>query len=298
MVSPDQKRAAVRALRDRGRPAATACRRVRLPRSTWHYAPRHRPDEAELKEHIHDLADRFPRFGYRRITVMLEREERPVNAKRVQRIWQEESLQIPRRPKKKRRWRRVDPWPDRARCKDHVWSVDILFDRTMDGRQYKVLSVLDEFTRECLVLHAARSISARDVAELLEQAALERGAPAFVRSDNGPEFVALALQEWAMDRGSLMRYIKPGSPWQNACVESFHDKLRDELLQMESFVSLAEARVVIDGWRQDYNRIRPHSSLGYLTPAEFAARPCGAPSAPLRLPRRGVQSGAQSQPQT
>ena len=219
---------------------------------------------------------------------MLAREERPTNSKRVQRICAEEQLQVPRRRRRKRRWRRQEPWPDRARCRNHVWTVDLLFDRTCGGRQFKVLSVLDEYTRECLALRPARSITAHDVVRHFTDITAKRGAPAFVRSDNGPEFIAIALQGWALDQGTGMRYIKPGSPWQNGHVESFHDKLRDELLEMETFVSVAEARVIIESWRQSYNKIRPHSSLGYLTPAEFAACPSGANSAPLRLPRRGV----------
>ena len=288
MVSPTQKRAAVEALRERGRPTAAACRRVGLTRSTYHYAPRVRGDEQAAKAHIQDLATRFPRFGYRRIAVMLDREGRPMNDKRVQRLWQQLDLQVPRRRRSKRRWRRTEPWPDRGRCRNHVWTVDFLFDRTMDGRQVKVLSVLDEYTRECLTLNSARSMGAQSVACILDQLADEHGTPAFVRSDNGPEFVSIALQTWAMDRGTGMRFIKPGSPWQNGRVESFHDKLRDELLQMECFVSLAEARVVLEGWRKHYNQVRPHSSLGYLTPSEFAACPSGADSASLHLPRRGA----------
>lgn len=287
MVSPDQKRAAARALQERGRPPAIACRTVSLARSTFYYEARERPGEAALLERIRALAARFPRFGYRRITVMLRREGFLVNTKRVQRLWQAEGLQI-RRKRRSRRWKRQEPWPDRARCRNHVWTVDFVFDRTLDGRPLKILSVVDEFTREVVALHSSRSITAADVKRVLDHAASKRGTPAFIRSDNGPEFVALAVRSWSSGAAIEMRYIAPGSPWQNGCVESFHDKLRDELLQLERFCSLAEARVVIEGWRKEYNDLRPHSSLGYLTPSEFAARPCGADSASLRHPRRGA----------
>ncbi len=241
-MSPAQKRAAARALTERGRAPAAACRRVELPRSTYYYQARERPGEARLRRKIEALAERFPRFGSRRITAMLQREGLPVNAKRVQRLWQAAGLQV-RRKKCRRRWQRQEPWPDRARCRNHVWTVDFLFDRTLDGRQMKILSVVDEYTREVVALHPARSITSTDVGRVLEDAAAKRGKPAYVRSDNGPEFV-----------------------------------------------SLAEARVVIEGWRRQYNDQRPHSSLGYLTPSEYAARPCGHDSAPLRQPRRGADS--------
>jgi len=287
VVSPAQKRAAVAALVKRGRSVAAACRRVGLALSTWRYERRVPKDEAAAIAHIRDLALRFPRFGYRRIAVMLRREGRPMNTKRVQRLWQLAGLQVPKKMRRKRSWRKQHPWPDRARCRNHVWTVDFLFDRTIEGRSLKVLSVIDEYTRECVALPCARSMGAVDVARALEAVAAKRGAPAFVRSDNGPEFVSLALQNWAAMPGAHMRYIKPGSPWQNGCVESFHDKIRDEFLQMESFATVAEARVLLENWRMHYNEIRPHSSLGYLTPREFAASPCGADSAPLHQPRRG-----------
>lgn len=218
---------------------------------------------------------------------MLKREGRPMNRKRVQRLWQLAGLQVPKRRKIKRTWRKEKPWPDRGRCKNRVWTVDFLFDRTMNGKSMKVLSVIDEFTRECLALPCGRSFNAHDVARTLDKVAAKRGAPAFVRSDNGPQLISIALQEWTATCDAKMRDIKPGSPWQNGCVESFHDKLRDEFLQLESFVSIAEARVMLESWRMQYNQVRPHSSLDYLTPEEFAALPCGADSAPLHQPRRG-----------
>jgi len=253
VVGPTQKRKAVAALVNRGRSLSAACRRIGLARSTWNYERQIPQDEEAAVQHIKDLSQRFPRFGYRRIVVMLKREGRPMNRKRVQRLWQLAG-----------------------------------FDRTIDGKSIKVLSVIDEYTRECVALPCARSMSAHDVARVLDRAAKERGAPAFVRSDNGPEFISIALQEWTATCDAQMRYVKPGSPWQNGCVESFHDKMRDEFLQMETFSTVAEARVMLEDWRLRYNQIRPHSSLEYLTPSEFAATLCGADVAPLHPPRRGT----------
>ena len=287
MVSPTQKRSAVEALVKRGRSISASCKRIGLARSTWMYEKRIPHDEEAAILHIKDLAKRFPRFGYRRIGVMLKREGRAMNSKRVQRLWQLAGLQVPKRRRKKRTWTKTEPWPDRGKCKNHVWTVDFLFDRTTDGKSIKVLSVLDEYTRECIALPCARGMTAQDVARVLDRVAKERGAPAFVRSDNGPEFISIALQEWTATCDAQMRYVKPGSPWQNGCVESFHDKMRDEFLQMETFITVAEARVLLENWRMQYNQIRPHSSLGYLTPEAFAAIPCGADSASLHQPRKG-----------
>ena len=228
-------------------------------------------DEEAAIFHIKDLANRFPRFGYRRIGVMLKREGRAMNSKRVQRLWQLAGLQVPKRRRKKRTWTKTEPWPDRGKCKNHVWTIDFLFDRTTDGKSIKVLSVLDEYTRECIALPCARSMTAQDVARVLDRVAKERGAPAFVRSDNGPEFISIALQEWTATCDAQMRYVKPGSPWQNGCVESFHDKFRRECLGREMFYTLSECRIVIGDWRRKFNEVRPHRSLGMRTPKEFTA---------------------------
>jgi putative transposase len=217
---------------------------------------------------------------------MLRREGWVVNGKRVQRLRSLEGLQVPRR-RARRRIRQDQPPPERARARNHVWTLDFVFDRTLDGRQMKILSVLDEHTRLCLALWAGRSLTGSDVTRVLDRAVAEHGAPAYLRSDNGPEFIGLVLTEWALDRKCETKYIEPGKPWQNPFVESFHDKLRDECLNGECFVSLAEARVVLESWRREYNEIRPHSSLGNLTPAEFASCPGGADFATLRLPLLG-----------
>jgi len=286
-VSPAQKREAVKALVKRGRALAVACRRVGLALSTWWYQPHKRPDEDDLVADIKKLAEENPRYGYQRITVLLKRAGWIVNKKRVQRLWQREGLQVPKKSRKRPRWQKSQPWLDRGGHKNHVWTIDFLFDRTVDKRPIKVLSVLDEYTHECLALPCARSMSSADVLRVLKRVANERGAPLFIRSDNGPEFIGKAMKSWEAEGGAKMRYCKPASPWQNGVVESFHDKLRDEFLQMEIFVTVAEARVLLEEWRVQYNEFRPHSSLDDLTPAEFSALPCGADSASLHQPHKG-----------
>lgn len=170
---------------------------------------------------------------------------------------------------------------------NHVWSYDFVMDRTEDGRQLKLLTLVDEFTRESLCVHVARHIKARDVIHQLAALFIERDAPTYIRSDNGPEFIAEELRAWLASMGSSTLFIEPGSPWQNAFVESFNGTLRDELLDIEMFTSLAEARYLADAWRTEYNQFRPHSSLAYQTPAEFAATCAASGSASLRLrPRR------------
>jgi transposase InsO family protein len=199
-----------------------------------------------------------------------------VNHKRIERIWREENMQV---PKKQHRRRRLPSGGSenscvrrRAQHKDHVWSYDFVTDRTEDRRQIRLLVVIDEFTRECLAIEVARSFTARQVVEVLRYLFAVRGTPQFIRSDNGPEFVAKEVRKWLDQADVKTLFIAPGSPWENGYVESFNGKLRDELLNGELFLSLAEARWVIDRWRLDYNHRRPHSSLDYQTPAAFAAR--------------------------
>lgn len=287
MVGAPQKRAAAAALEERGRSQRTACRRVGLHRSTRRYEPRVQVDEGRIVERLREIAGRHPGYGSPRAHMTLRHEGIAINHKRVERLWAREQLQVPRR-KPKRRRQRSEPWPDRARCKDHVWSIDFLHHRTIDGRRIKVLSVLDEYTRECLALEVAPALRGPDVVRVFDRIVRERAAPAHVRSDDGPEFISVALMGWAHRAGTSLRFIKPGSPWENGCVESFHGKLRKECLDRELFVSRAEARVILAGWRRYYNQERLHSALGYLPPAVFAARPSGADSASLRQPRRGA----------
>jgi transposase InsO family protein len=216
------------------------------------------------------LAKTYGRYGYRRITALLHREGWRVNHKKVERIWRQEGLKVPRKqPKRGRLW-----WNDgscvrkRAERKDHVWSYDFVADRTHDGRAIRMLVILDEFTRECLTIEVARSLRSEHVLECLGDLFVQRGTPDYIRSDNGSEFTAYAVREWLKDEvGVTPLFIEPGSPWENGYVESFNGKFRDELLNGEIFYTLQEAQVIIERWRREYNTFRPHSSLGYRPPA-------------------------------
>lgn len=247
------------------------------PRSTQRYQGRPRSDEAALGRRLRELVRRRPRFGYRRLTAVLRREGWLVNAKRVHRLCRREGLKV-------RRIRRKTRSPGcsmnacharQAERKDHVWCWDFAFDRTDSGTTLKWLSILDEYTRECLSLKVSRSITSEDVLDTLAELFAMRGVPQAIRSDNGPEFVARAVQDWLGRLQIETRYIAPGSPWENGYAESFHSKLVDEFLSREQFETIGQARRLTAMWRDDYNHDRPHSSLGYVTPAEFAAR-CAA----------------------
>ena len=232
-----------------------------------------------------DLSMRHPRYGYRRITALLRGEGWRVNRKRVHRLWRREGLKVVVKQRKKRRLGNSDNSVvyRKAEHINHVWSYDFVMDQTENGRQLKFLPVLDEYTRECLTLEVARSITARDVIEVLENLFMVRGVPEYIRSDNGPEFIANAIKTWLAEIGVSTLYIAPGSPWENAYSESFNSRFRDELLNRELFGSVLEARVLSGDWRLDYNHHRPHSSLDYMTPAAFAATCVQPGSAALRL---------------
>jgi transposase InsO family protein len=223
-----------------------------------------------LEKRIEVLSLKHPRYGYRMITELLRVEGWKVNRKRVQRIRRREELQVVTKVRKTRRKALRQTQRVRARHPNEVWSYDFIHDRLENGAALKMLTVLDEFTRECLGILVARSITASGVSGFLEVLVLQRGAPGNVRSDNGPEFVADAVKEWAAEQAIRPHYIEPGSPWENGHVESFHGKFRDECLNREVFGNLLEAKVLIEQWRQQYNNKRPHSSLGYRTPREFA----------------------------
>ena len=217
---------------------------------------------------IVELARSYGRYGYRRITALLHREGWRVNHKKVERIWRQEGLRVPKKqPKRGRLW-----WNDgsclrkRAEHRDHVWSYDFVFDRTHDGRPLRMLTMVDEYTRECLTIDVARQYRSEQVLDRLADLFLERGAPTYLRSDNGSEFTATAVREWLRGVGVKTLFIEPGSPWENGYIESFNGKLRDELLNGEIFYTLLEAQVIIEGWRREYNTFRPHSSLGYRPP--------------------------------
>ena len=228
---------------------------------------------------------RHPRYGYRRITALLRGEGWRVNRKRVHRLWRREGLKVVVKQRKKRRLGNSDNSVVRRKAEhiNHVWSYDFVMDQTENGRRLKFLPVLDEYTRECLTLEVARSITSRDVIEVLEQLFIVRGAPEYIRSDNGSEFIADVIKAWLADIGVKTLYIEPGSPWENAYSESFNSRFRDELLNREMFGSVLEARVLSGDWRLEYNHHRPHSSLDYMTPAAFAATCVQPGSASLRL---------------
>ena len=264
-----------------------ACRVLGQARATQRRVRRASEFEKRLVARIIELATRFGRYGYRRITALLKREGWQVNHKRVERIWRREGLKVPQKqPKRGRLWLNDGSCIRlRPEHKDHVWSYDFVFDRTHDGRPLKILTLIDEYTRECLAIDVRRSMTSEDVIYRLEQLFVGRGTPAYLRSDNGPEMTATALREWLarIDVGTL--YIEPGSPWENGYCESFNGKLRDEKLNGELFYTLEEAQVLIEMWRREYNQIRPHSSLGQRPPAPETWRPAEATSATLRPPR-------------
>jgi putative transposase len=252
-----------------GVPERRACRVLGQHRSTQRKPPSAPDDEAALTADIIALATRYGRYGYRRITALLRQAGWRVNRKRVERLWRREGLKVPRKqPKKGRLWL-GDGSCLRLRPEhpNHVWSYDFVEDRTHDGRKYRMLNVIDEFTRECLAIRVGRKLNSVDVVDLLSDLFILRGVPGHVRSDNGPEFIAKAVRAWIAAVGATTAYIEPGSPWENGYCESFNSKLRDELLDGEVFYSLAEAKVVIESWRRHYNSNRPHSALGYRPPA-------------------------------
>lgn len=246
-----------------------ACKVLGQHRSTQRKKPQGRPDEEALTSDIIRLASRYGRYGYRRITAMLRSEGWTVNAKRVERIWRREGLKVPQKqPKKGRLWLN-DGSCIRLRPEhpNHVWSYDFVEGRTHDGRRFRMLNIIDEFTRECLAIRIDRKLNSTDVIDALSDLFILRGVPGHVRSDNGPEFIAKAVREWIVAVGAKTAFIEPGSPWENGYCESFNSKLRDELLAGEQFSTLHEAKVLIEQWRRNYNAIRPHSSLGYRPPA-------------------------------
>jgi putative transposase len=274
-----------------------ACRVLGQHRSTQRKIAKTPDDEAVLTADIIALAIQYGRYGYRRITALLRNAGWVVNVKRVERIWRREGLKVPaKQPKRKRLWLN-DGSCIRLRPEhpNHVWSYDFVEDRTHDGRKYRMLNIIDEFTRECLAIRINRKLNSTDVIDVLTDLFILRGAPGHVRSDNGPEFIARAVQDWITLVGARTAYIEPGSPWENGYCESFNSKLRDELLNGEIFYSLKEARIVIEGWRRHYNEVRPHSSLGYRPPAPAALFPERPAAQPLPAPpgaRPLVQSPA------
>lgn len=231
------------------------------------------------------LATQYGRYGYRRVTELLRREGWHVNHKRIERLWRQEGLKVPQKQPKRRRL-----WLNDGSCirlrpeyKDHVWSYDFVQARTHDGRAFRMLTLIDEYSRECLAIDVARQLRSEDVLERLCDLFVRRGVPAAIRSDNGPEFTATAVRGWLNRVGVKTLFIEPGSPWENGYIESFNGKLRDELLNGEIFDTLLEAKVLIERWRVDFNTHRPHSALDYSSPAPEAIEPCWPASATLQL---------------
>ncbi|MFY9294423.1 MAG: IS3 family transposase [Methylorubrum rhodinum] len=270
LLSPARRRACVEHIMQTMKVSERrTCRALGQHRSTQRKVPRGRDDEAALTADLVALAERYGRYGYRKISALLKAAGWLVNDKRVERIWRREGLKVPaRQPKRSRLWDGDGSClrlrPER---RDHVWSYDFVEARTHDGRKFRMLNIVDEFSRECLAIRVARKLKAADVIDVLSDLFILRGVPSHIRSDNGPEFVAKLVQDWIAAVGAKTAYIAPGSPWENGYVESFNARLRDELLNGEIFYTLKEAQIVIESWRRHYNGVRPHASLGYLPPA-------------------------------
>ena len=268
-----------------------ACRALRQPRATQRYLPQVRDDEEPLTRRIIELACVYGRYGTPRIESLLRNEDWIVNHKRVERIWRQAGLKVPRKqPKRGRLWLNdgscVRLRPER---RDHVWAYDFVQGCTHDGRTFRMLTLVDEFTRECLAIDAARKLQSDDVLERLSWLFVTRGVPDHIRSDNGPEFTSRVVRDWLGRVGVKTLFIEPGSPWENGYVESFNGKLRDELLNGEIFYTLREAKVLIERWRVHYNTVRPHSSLGYRPPAPEAIAPVEPASAALQPAQPGKE---------
>ena len=274
MVSVPARREQVALAIQQGLSQRRACALIEVSRSSLQYASRLIERDAPVLASMAELSAQYPRYGYRRIQVFLERQGYAMSADRAWRLWKKAGLQVPR----KRPRRRVASGRPRAQAPEQanqVWAYDFVFDACANGQQLKCLTVVDEFTRESLAIDVAGSIRSHRVIEVLSALISMRGAPRVLRSDNGPEFVSRALLKWACQSGLDMALIDPGKPWQNGTAESFNGKFRDECLSMEWFRSRAEAKVVIECWRQHYNAVRPHSSLANLTPNAFRLQ-CGS----------------------
>ena len=253
-------------------PERLICRVLGQHRSTQRRRPRGRVDEERLVADMIELARQYGRYGYRRIAVMLREAGWQVSDGRIERLWRREGLKVPRKqPKRSRLWLNDGSCIRlRLEYRDHVWSYDFVHHRTDDGKAFRTLNILDEYSRECLAIRVKRKLNSTDVIDVLTDLFILRGVPAFIRSDNGPEFIAEAVRNWISAVGAKTAYITPGSPWENGYCESFNARFRDELLNGEIFYSLKEAQIIIEQWRKHYNTKRPHSALGYRPPAPEA----------------------------
>jgi putative transposase len=285
MVSVPARRMQVAYGREHGLSARRACTLFSVARSALSYQGRKATKDAPVVERMKALSAQYPRYGYRRIQIFLGRDGQRMSTGRAYRLWRTAGLQVPRkRPRKRVAASR--PRPQAPSGPNQVWSYDFVFDHCANGQQLKCLTVTDEFTKEGLAIDVDGRIRSARVIEMLARLVSERGAPAFLRSDNGPEFVSKALLSWIVAHGIGTALIEPGKPWQNGVAESFNGKFRDECLSLEWFRSRAEAKVIIETWRRQYNEGRPHSSLGYLTPNEFVAQ--AARPAPRQATGRGA----------
>ena len=270
MVSVPARRAAVAYATDRGLSQRRACTLLGVGRSALHYCSTKLAKDTPVLTRMVELSAQYPRYGYRRIAIFLGRDGHAMSFGRAYRLWRSARLQVPRkRPRKRIATGR--PRPNAPSGANQVWSYDFVFDWCANGQQLKCLTVTDEWTKEGLAIEVDGRIRSGRVIEVLSRLISQRGAPLYLRSDNGPEFVSRALLKWIVDQGIATALIDPGKPWQNGATESFNGKFRDECLSLEWFRSRSEAKVLIEAWRRHFNTVRPHSSLGYLTPAAFAA---------------------------
>jgi len=297
-ISPGRRRQVAREVVEAGWCSGrAACRILRLSRSTYWY--RGRPPAAaqeQLRKRLLELSERHPRYGYRRIAALLREEGWRVGKRQIQRLRRLEGLRVPPTKRKVARRGISTGLPTQATHRGHVWTWDFIADATVRGGALRMLTILDEYTRECHVLWADRSLRANDVLSWLQKTIEVHGAPAYLRSDNGPEFIAREVQQWLAQNQIKTIYIDPGSPWQNGFVESFHGRFRDECLNREQLWTLTEARVVIEDFRHEYNHRRPHSRLGYQSPVRFASQHSPSPaSVGLRPPCAGDGQNANEQ---
>jgi len=286
VISPARRRQAVEQVQQElGVSERRACRVIGQPRSTQRYNKRSVDDEEFLIKRIIELASEYGRYGYRRVTALLRNEGWLVNHKRVERLWRREGLKVPKKqPKRGRLWLNdgsiMRLKPEFAK---HVWSYDFMHDRTHNGVPFRILNVIDEYTRECLAVRVARRLTHKEVIDVLYELFCERGVPVHIRSDNGSEFTAQRVRTWLSKLSVKPLFIEPGSPWENGYIESFNGKMRDELLAGEIFYTLKEAQVLIEIWRRHYNTIRPHSSLNYKPPAPAAMLALASQKQPVSL---------------
>lgn len=297
-MSPSRKREAVKHLqREFSVSERRACCLTEQHRSSQRYEAKPADDEPVVVARMLELVREHPRFGYRRIARLLQREGHRVGFDRAYRLWRREGLKVPQKPRKKRRLGNSSQGCVRHRVsrRNHVWAWDFVFDSTSRGSSLKWLAIIDEYTRECLALKVARRIRHEDVVDVLRGLFMAHGIPEHIRSDNGPEFIAAGLRRWLDRSGVGPLYISPGSPWENGYAESFNSRFRDEFLGCEVFDDVHSAQALGTAWRVSYNDYRPHSSLGYQTPAEFA-RTCIASTPASAVPQPPFQQSTSLQP--